>query len=308
MSLVRLINFGDRTDARGTLVAFEGERSVPFPIKRVYTVTGVGPEHPRGFHAHKRLEQVAVCLAGSCRFVLDDGRTREEVTLDRPSVGLYVGPMVWREMRFSPGAVLMVLASEAYDEADYVRSYDEFQSRCLQTGRLVGKFVQLRLVSEDDAAFVHGLRTDPRYNGFLSPVGPDIEQQRAWIRAYKEREANGREFYFIIERNDGLPVGTVRVYEITEHAYTWGSLILNEDKPRLAAVEVLLLIHQLGFQFLKRSLARFDVMKQNEHAIRFYNRFGARPSGEDSLKLYYEVTPEIFFAALRDFESQLVKT
>ena len=81
----------------------------------------------RGFHAHRLLEQYAVCLAGSCTFDLDDGRTRDSVVLAGPEQGLYMAPMLWHEMRdFSPDCVLAVLASAPYDEADYIRDHDEF--------------------------------------------------------------------------------------------------------------------------------------------------------------------------------------
>ena len=116
-------------DARGQLVALEGGRNVPFEIKRVYYMTGLSPELPRGFHAHRKLQQVAICVSGRCRFVLDDGVLRREAWLAAPDQSLYIGNMTWREMHdFSAGCVLLVLASEFYDEADYIRDYDTFRS------------------------------------------------------------------------------------------------------------------------------------------------------------------------------------
>ncbi|MBQ8160070.1 MAG: WxcM-like domain-containing protein [Clostridia bacterium] len=114
-------------DDRGQLVAIEELRDIPFSIRRVYymysTVQGV----TRGYHAHKSLEQILICVHGSCKIRLDDGMEKEEVLLDKPYEGLYVSNVVWREMfDFSPDAVLMVLASELYDEADYIRNYDQF--------------------------------------------------------------------------------------------------------------------------------------------------------------------------------------
>jgi len=127
MSLISLLKFRSLGDERGELVALEGERNIPFPIRRVYYMTGMNADEPRGFHAHKKLQQVAVCVAGRCRMVLDDGRAREEVWLDQPDVGLVIGDLVWREMHdFSSDCVLLVLASELYDEADYIRDYDAF--------------------------------------------------------------------------------------------------------------------------------------------------------------------------------------
>ncbi len=127
MSLIRLVEFKSIGDGRGNLVAIEGGSTVPFEIKRLYYMTGMKPGVPRGFHAHKQLQQMAICVAGKCRMVLDDGARREETWLDAPDKGLLIGNMIWREMHdFSEGCVLVVLASEHYSEADYIRDYDEF--------------------------------------------------------------------------------------------------------------------------------------------------------------------------------------
>lgn len=127
MSLVHLIDFPPLGDDRGSLVALEAMKTVPFEIKRVYYIFGTKEGVSRGFHAHKNLKQVAVCVTGSCRMVLDDGVNREEVILDTPVKGLLIEDLVWREMHdFSPACVLLVLASEHYDETDYIRDYDDF--------------------------------------------------------------------------------------------------------------------------------------------------------------------------------------
>ena len=127
MSLIKTINFQPLGDERGSLVALEGNKSVPFDIKRVYYIFGTKEGVSRGFHAHRNLKQVAVCVTGSCRFVLDNGKQREEVVLDKSTTGLLINDLTWREMYdFSPDCVLMVLASEYYDELDYIRDYDKF--------------------------------------------------------------------------------------------------------------------------------------------------------------------------------------
>ena len=127
MSLIKTINFKPLGDERGSLVALEGNKSVPFDIKRVYYIFGTKEGVSRGFHAHLNLKQVAVCVTGSCRFVLDNGKQREEVVLDKSTIGLLIDDLTWREMYdFSPDCVLMVLASEYYDESDYIRDYQEF--------------------------------------------------------------------------------------------------------------------------------------------------------------------------------------
>ncbi|MGS3136637.1 FdtA/QdtA family cupin domain-containing protein [Aeromonas sanarellii] len=129
MSLVELIDFPVLGDNRGKLVVIEGNRHVPFEIKRVYYIYGTSPDVARGFHAHKELRQVAVCLSGQCRIVMDDGSKKEDVTLKSPSQALLVDKMQWHEMYdFSSDCVLMVLASNVYDESDYIRDYESFIS------------------------------------------------------------------------------------------------------------------------------------------------------------------------------------
>lgn len=126
-SLVRWIDFSSLGDDRGSMVALEGKKTVPFDIKRVYYIFNTVGGGSRGFHAHKNLKQLAVCVKGNCRFLLDDGKSREEIVLDSPTTGLLIEEMIWREMHdFSPDCVLMVLASEHYDEDDYIRDYQEF--------------------------------------------------------------------------------------------------------------------------------------------------------------------------------------
>ncbi|MCG3886790.1 WxcM-like domain-containing protein [Photobacterium leiognathi] len=127
MSLIKLIEFNRLGDDRGALVSLEENKNIPFEIKRVYYIFETKEDVARGFHAHKDLQQVAICVKGSCRFFLDNGIQRESVILDKPNMGLFINSMMWREMHdFSHDCVLMVLASNYYYEADYIRSYDEF--------------------------------------------------------------------------------------------------------------------------------------------------------------------------------------
>ena len=122
-----LVEFTQRGDQSGWLIALESNRQVPFPIQRVYYIYGTKPGVRRGKHAHRALRQMAVCLQGSCRFYMDDGRNKEDLLLDRNDLGLLIEPMVWHEMdAFSTDCLLMVLASDSYDESDYIRQYDIF--------------------------------------------------------------------------------------------------------------------------------------------------------------------------------------
>lgn len=117
-----------RRDSRGALLALEAERNVPFKIERVYFLFDTSPGAERGFHAHRELQQWVVAVAGACTITVDDGSSRRDVRLDSPDSALHIGGGIWREMGgFSHDAVLMVLASAHYDEADYIRDYEEFR-------------------------------------------------------------------------------------------------------------------------------------------------------------------------------------
>ena len=122
-----LVPLTARGDERGSLIAIEESRDVPFAIARVYYLFGTREEVTRGLHAHRSLRQFAVAVRGSCTMLLDDGNLRGTLRLDDPTVGLMLPPMVWHEMSdFSDDCVLMVLADAPYDEADYIRDYDRF--------------------------------------------------------------------------------------------------------------------------------------------------------------------------------------
>jgi hypothetical protein len=112
----------------GNITIVEGNKNVPFDVKRIYYLYDIPGGEDRGGHAHKELRQLIVAAGGSFNVLLDDGLNKKVVTLNRPDYGLLVVPGIWRElMEFSSGAICLVLASESYDESDYLRSYDEFK-------------------------------------------------------------------------------------------------------------------------------------------------------------------------------------
>ena len=118
------------SDPRGKLCFVESERHVPFAIARVYYLFDIPAGAVRAGHAHLALHQLLVPLSGSFDVRLHDGAAEEVLTLNRPNIGLHIGPMTWRELEnFSSGAVCMVLASTPYDQADYIRDFDTFLQR-----------------------------------------------------------------------------------------------------------------------------------------------------------------------------------
>jgi len=125
---IKLIQFQSHGDERGSLVSLEENRNIPFSVKRVYYIFDTADKVRRGFHAHRKLKQLAIVLKGSCHFLLDNGREKIELLMDSNTRGLYIEPFIWHEMfDFSDDCVLVVLADELYDEADYIRDYDEFK-------------------------------------------------------------------------------------------------------------------------------------------------------------------------------------
>jgi acetyltransferase-like isoleucine patch superfamily enzyme len=124
---VRLIGMPIVDDARGMLSYGEISKHIPFEVKRYFVVFDVPSQHVRGEHAHKTLHQFLVCVHGRCHILVDDQTNRQEFVLDSPGIGIYIPPMVWAvQYKYSPDAVLLVLASEFYNPSDYIRDYSTF--------------------------------------------------------------------------------------------------------------------------------------------------------------------------------------
>ena len=285
------------SDDRGALVALEAQRNIPFEIKRVYYIYATRQDVRRGFHAHKALRQMVICVAGSCRFLLDDGHQRHHIQLNDPAKGLLLEGMIWREMYdFSPDCVLLILANEYYDDADYIRDYSLFRTQARASGKhqdrpkvntLIGKNLNLRTARPDDAPFILALRTQAHKARHLSTVANDLTAQRSWLESYQERERQGQEYYFVIEDKQQQPLGLVRVYDLKPHSFCWGSWIISDHAPTTTAIESALQVYEFGFGTLGYQQAHFDVRKANTRVIAFHQRLGATIVDEDQHNYYF---------------------
>lgn len=165
--------------------------------------------------------------------------------------------------------------------------------------RVSGPNLTLRLIDPADAPYVHALRTDPRYNTHLSSVQGSADDQRRWIERYKAREAALTELYYVIERTDRTPCGLVRLYDIGPESFTWGSWILDANKPPKAALESAVLVYAAAFDSLGLSRATFDVRRDNANTLAFHRRFGATQTGETAQDIYFTY-PRTRFEADRE--------
>ena len=124
---IKILKFKVNGDERGSLISLEQQKNIPFNIKRVYYIYGTKKGIVRGKHSHQNLKQVVICVNGSCKFLVDDGKKKEILELNSPNIGLYIGKNIWREMfDFSSDCVLMVLANDYYNENEYIRDYKNF--------------------------------------------------------------------------------------------------------------------------------------------------------------------------------------
>ncbi|NTW72271.1 MAG: GNAT family N-acetyltransferase [Eubacteriaceae bacterium] len=159
---------------------------------------------------------------------------------------------------------------------------------------LQGKIINLRLVSTEDAEFILSLRKNPLLNQHISSTEISVEEQKNWLRAYKSREELGQEVYFIVENKAHHPVGTVRIYKIDpgKNECTWGSFILNENRPENSSAEVISLSAGFVFDELKLQKIKLDVRRENSKAIHIYEKYGFKRVAEDDLDYYYEMKRE----------------
>lgn len=151
-----------------------------------------------------------------------------------------------------------------------------------RVAELRGRSILLRDVREEDAAFILSLRLDPRKNRYLSPVADDVERQRAWIRAYHQSQGQA---YFLICDLQGEPLGTVRLYDAVGDSFSWGSWILKDGAPVLAAIETTALVYTLAVQWGFRA-AHFQVRRANTTVLAFHERLGASRTSETAEEVH----------------------
>lgn len=163
----------------------------------------------------------------------------------------------------------------------------------------------MRLATESDAEFIFTLRRDEARNRYVSAIGAELEAQRAWLGNYKERERKGEEYYFIIEKADGAPVGTVRVYDYREDSFSWGSWIIAAGTPPAVAMESALLVYEFAFGRLAFKRCHFEVRKGNDRVIAFHKRFGAEVVGEDASSYQFSYSSEAYEATRARYEKFL---
>lgn len=164
--------------------------------------------------------------------------------------------------------------------------------------------LQMRLARPSDADYLYSLRIDPKLNQHLSPPPPSVDAQREFLERYMEREAANREFYFVMKnRATGADCGAVRIYDLRENSFCWGSWILDSGKPRLAAVESALFIYDFAFGVLGYQSSHFDVRKDNSRVISFHERFGAQKQGENDLDIFFVLPREKLEEKLSDLVS-----
>jgi len=155
-----------------------------------------------------------------------------------------------------------------------------------------GKNINLRGVEVSDAQFIYDLRQDEMKTKYLSQVSGTVDNQIQWIKKYKKREQEKKEFYFVIESKTKESLGLVRVYDFKDDSFCWGSWLIKDDAPNFTAIESALLIYEFAFYPLAFKKSHFDVRKENEKVVAFHKRFGARIVDENEIDYFFDFSKE----------------
>ena len=152
---------------------------------------------------------------------------------------------------------------------------------------IYGKNINMRTVTTEDAEFIYNMRQNQNKTKYLSKVTGTVESQKEWIKNYKQREEEKKEFYFVIESKDKEKLGLVRMYDFQDESFCWGSWLIKEDAPKTTAIESALQIYEFGFYSLGFEKSHFDVRKKNNKVISINQRFGAKIVDEDELNYFF---------------------
>ena len=155
---------------------------------------------------------------------------------------------------------------------------------------LFGKNINMRTVQVEDAEFIFEMRQNQDKTKYLSKVTGTVESQKEWIKSYKQRENEKKEFYFVIELKDSEKLGLVRMYDFQNESFCWGSWLIKENAPKTTAIESALQIYEFAFYKLNFSKSHFEVQKGNDKVIAFHQRFGAKIIYEDEFDYFFNFT------------------
>jgi RimJ/RimL family protein N-acetyltransferase len=214
-----------------------------------------------------------------------------------------IDPILRSAAAANPRTPAHIVEKLAQDPDPIVR--DAAKSRPL---RIVGKNLTLRVANPADAGFILSLRTNEDKSRYLSAVQNDVHKQADYLRAYKEREKDSLEYYFIMENSDGHAIGTVRLYDFQGDSFCWGSWLTVPGAPSYAAIESALMVYDFAFGHLSFQRCHFDVRKGNEKVIAFHMRFGARTIGETELDLLFDFTREEYQKARQRYRKYVLQT
>ena len=152
---------------------------------------------------------------------------------------------------------------------------------------LFGKNINLRTVEVEDAEFIFEMRQNQDKTKYLSKITGTVESQKEWIKNYKQREYEQKEFYFVIESNNSQKLGLVRMYDFQNESFCWGSWLIKEDAPKTTAIESALQVYEFAFYKLSFDKSHFEVQKGNDKVIAFHQRFGAKIVDENEKEIFF---------------------
>jgi len=170
---------------------------------------------------------------------------------------------------------------------------------------IYGKNIDMRTVDLDDAEFIYSMRQNQNKTKYLSKVYGTVESQKEWIKSYKRREVEQKEFYFVIESKNGEKLGLVRMYDFQEDSFCWGSWLIKDGAPKSTAIESALQIYEFGFYDLKFNKSHFNVQKGNDKVVAFHQRFGAKIVDEDELDYLFNFGKSDYEAIKRKYKRYL---